>query len=76
MQRSSYWRRTVRRAVVLAILLELVGCAPLPFEYNVRAQKARAEILEMERDCLAQRQADPRVDCSQFVPVYPERARP
>lgn len=50
----------------LALALLLTACAPLSDRPDKRARIAEAEILEMLRDCLRRKQAEPSVDCSQY----------
>jgi hypothetical protein len=56
----------MRCALVLVLLLVCTaGCVPP----GIRAANAEADILELRRDCLRRKAADPRVDCSQFQPT-------
>ena len=50
----------------------IVGCTAVqdltqepPFR---RAERVRAELLEMYRDCLLRKRADPAIDCAQYRP--------
>lgn len=58
------------RLLIVLLCGLLAGCAVFqdivqepPFR---RAERARAEILELYRDCLRRQRVDPKVDCSDF----------
>jgi hypothetical protein len=69
---------------VLLCVATLVGCADQAAAIRAnreardahwRQEKAKAEILELYRDCLRKKQTDPKVDCAEFRTTIEIRER-
>ncbi len=58
--------------IVVLVLVLLPGCV---LYEDWRTTRAEADIQELWRECLVRKQADPRVDCSDFRPAADVRIR-